>query len=603
MFYIPLVACVLIALVSPSGMAQFYSEPMDTDPGWTMGGEWEFGAPAGLNGDPVTAHTGTNVYGYDLTSNQRYENNRPEHNLTTGVIDCTGRSNIHLSFAQWLGVELVPCDHAYVRISNNEGMTWNDVWANGPETINETAWTIVDFDISTWADNQAGVMIRWTMGVTDDSVVYHGWNIDDVQLREVILATLTMLDPGGAGTGTISPTAGVHTCWQGEYIDLNAVPDAGSSFNRWEVDGSTYSADASTTLLIEGNHSVQAFFDLCEVVCPSGGVSESEACGDDTNGGCNMAPGTEMFEPISPSQTVCGTLWADGNNRDTDWFMITATECTEYTFTGSAEMPFFIGYAEYDICHEGSGSCEDILGHLNPAANGLNCDTLTVVVTVEPGSHMFFIAPIGYSGYPCGTANNYCVMLTASPGTPSSVYCDVAVFIEDEFISNVTFGTINNTTGWDGYGDYTAQSTAIDVASTYMMTITLTGGYISDEGAVYIDWNHDFDFCDLDEAFTTLTGSPGAGPYSCDITVPDHAVNGSTRMRVSMNYGAAPFCGTTTYGDYEDYTVVISGGVIPTVTPIPSPTPEPVPATGPAGIALLMFAIGALMSLAGLLRR
>ena len=33
------------------------------------------------------------------------------------------------------------------------------------------------------ADNQPSVQLRWGMGTTDVSVVYGGWNIDDVEIR------------------------------------------------------------------------------------------------------------------------------------------------------------------------------------------------------------------------------------------------------------------------------------------------------------------------------------------------------------------------------------------------------------------------------------
>jgi hypothetical protein len=59
--------------------------------------------------------------------------------------------------------------------------------------------------------------------------------------------------------------------------------------------------------------------DYCEI-CHPGTPNEAEACGMDTNGGCN-SPGTPV-ETLGCNADVCGTAWADGGVRDTDWYQI-----------------------------------------------------------------------------------------------------------------------------------------------------------------------------------------------------------------------------------------------------------------------------------------
>ena len=57
-----------------------------------------------------------------------------------------------------------------------------------------------------------------------------------------------------------------------------------------------------------------------------------------------------------------------------------------------------------------------------------------------------------------------------------------------------------------------------------------------------------------------LDVSSGYGPYTGTITVPGDAVAGNTRMRVRVNYNAPPpACGTTSYGEAEDYTINVGG--------------------------------------------
>lgn len=158
--------------------------PLDTNPGWTLGAGWAFGVPTGGGGaygenDPTSGHTGGNVLGYNLAGD--YANNLAETHLTTTAIDCSAMQGTVLKFWRWLNVEQPAYDHAYVRVSTNGGGSWTTVWTNASE-ITDAAWTQVSYDISALVDGQPNVLIRWTMGTTDGSWTYSGWNIDDVEL-------------------------------------------------------------------------------------------------------------------------------------------------------------------------------------------------------------------------------------------------------------------------------------------------------------------------------------------------------------------------------------------------------------------------------------
>lgn len=160
----------------------------DTNPGWTTTGQWAFGKPTGGGGssgggsgspDPTSGYTGDNVYGFNLAGN--YPNNlSPRQYLTTGAIDCTGVTGVSLVFQRWLGVESASYDHATLEASN-DGSNWTMVWQNPTGGMSpNNQWTLVEYDISAIADNQPTVYFRWGMGTTDASVIYCGWNIDDV---------------------------------------------------------------------------------------------------------------------------------------------------------------------------------------------------------------------------------------------------------------------------------------------------------------------------------------------------------------------------------------------------------------------------------------
>jgi hypothetical protein len=141
--------------------------------------------------------------------------------------------------------------------------------------------------------------------------------------------------------------------------------------------------------------------------------------------------------------------------------------------------------------------------------------------------------------------------------------------VNDEYISRVQLGSINNASGsGNGYSDHTSISTDLGVGSTTNITITptWTGTVYSEGYSVWIDFNQDGDFGDAGEQVFTQSATKNT-PVSGAITVPAGAKEGATRMRVSMKYNGVPTsCETFTYGEVEDYTVNITSGGTPAPT-------------------------------------
>ncbi len=123
--------------------------------------------------------------------------------FTTAAFNCTGFTQTKLRFWRWLGVESPTYDHAYVRVSNN-GSTWTTVWQNTAQ-IADSAWTQVEYDISAVADNKSTVYVRWTMGTTDSSWQFCGWNLDDVQIVATSALHLTEDADEQSMDGTSAP--------------------------------------------------------------------------------------------------------------------------------------------------------------------------------------------------------------------------------------------------------------------------------------------------------------------------------------------------------------------------------------------------------------
>ena len=157
---------------------------MDTNPGWDLEGGWAYGSPTGGSGDPNGGYTGNSVIGYVI--NGDYPNNLPETHATTPSIDCSQSTQTTLRFRRWLGVESASYDHASIQVSGNGGSSWTQIWDHVGGSFEETSWSAHEFDISAIADGRTDVRIRFTMGTTDGSVTYCGWNLDDVEVIGVI---------------------------------------------------------------------------------------------------------------------------------------------------------------------------------------------------------------------------------------------------------------------------------------------------------------------------------------------------------------------------------------------------------------------------------
>ncbi|MDO6621431.1 DUF5011 domain-containing protein [Oceanihabitans sp. 1_MG-2023] len=164
-----------------------------------------------------------------------------------------------------------------------------------------------------------------------------------------------------------------------------------------------------------------------------------------------------------------------------------------------------------------------------------------------------------------------CGGTSCSPCATGPQYCDAAsTNVNDEYISRVQLGTINNASGAQFYSDFTSISTNLTKgsATTITVTPTWTGSVYSEGYSVWIDYNQDGDFTDSGEQVWSQSATQTT-PVSGSFTVSTSATNGETRIRVAMKYNGVPTsCETFNYGEVEDYTVNIVAGQADTVAPV-----------------------------------
>ena len=239
-------------------------------------------------------------------------------------------------------------------------------------------------------------------------------------------------------------------------------------------------------------------------------------------------------------------------------------------------------------------------GQLNPISGMITNqtiqvnDTLTVFVTVADGSNcqttdsitintyqiddlsiqvvdsicdssFAFISPLSIS-----SSTNYC---QSTPGNDQ--FCN----IYNIALNGDNYNLVNNTSGNNAtYSNFTNLFTDVTAGQNYNISIQLETSFgLNYGGKLYIDWNCDGDFIDIDEHVATLPFSSANYTHNINFTVPSFAINDSTRMRIVSQYLASadtmligpcdvgsqstppyPF---PYYGETEDYTVNIVAGL------------------------------------------
>lgn len=241
----------------------------------------------------------------------------------------------------------------------------------------------------------------------------------------------------------------------------------------------------------------------------------------------------------------------------------TATENDAFSFTVAPDIPdgHLISLNCAITCDEDGWDYQIELSAYNPPAITYSPDSFSM--NLQPDEISTQTLSIGNTG---GAELSYLISRQDAdremPGNDDyriRDYCSASGGC-DEYISRVQIGSIDNSSSCSGYADYTGLSTDLLMGYEYPITVTLGSPYNGDEGGLWIDWNQDGDFDDTNE--TIATNWEDFGPYTATITPPETALTGETRMRIRLAWYNTPTpCGTTSYGEVEDYTVnVVSAG-------------------------------------------
>lgn len=149
-----------------------------TDEGWVRTNLWQIGVPQGLGiFDPDYAFSGSNVLATNLSGNYPPEiSPDTRETAVTQPVNAKYYKNLNLNFRRWLNIDYF--DKTSIRISNNDGITWNTIYQNNTSVLDRN-WQPIKINISPWSTRKDNIQIMFSMDTTNYSTEYGGWNIDN----------------------------------------------------------------------------------------------------------------------------------------------------------------------------------------------------------------------------------------------------------------------------------------------------------------------------------------------------------------------------------------------------------------------------------------
>jgi MYXO-CTERM domain-containing protein len=155
--------------------------------GWTFGGtkdvkgDFEWGPPQGLAGDPPAAFSGARVLGNRLTGTGTYKASRTVY-ADSPVIDLQGEERVRLQVRRWLTVQDGYFDQATIYVNGTP------IWGNSVTDENDGSlehrdleWRFEDIDLHPYLQGATTAQIRFEI-IADAARSLGGWNIDDFRI-------------------------------------------------------------------------------------------------------------------------------------------------------------------------------------------------------------------------------------------------------------------------------------------------------------------------------------------------------------------------------------------------------------------------------------
>jgi hypothetical protein len=356
----------------------------------------------------------------------------------------------------------------------------------------------------------------------------------------VVQTSFSNVNTGGTSASTRyhAPGSNLTTYTYADNRTAQQILDTmtGAVSNGSGTSGGTSTSTSRANIYINGNGicaSEREEVVVTVTAAPDFELSQTtlEICEGDTSDAVTITTGASDYDTFewTPSLGVSG-------DATTGW-SFDPTETTTYILTASQSAGVCTTSVEFTITVNAA-----------PVLIGITASATEIC----EGSSVELIAN-------SATAASYCPVAFPSDVEPITL-------VEFEEISNATSATVNGTPNLE---NFTNMAASVIAGNTYSITVNgNTNGSYTNNFYVYIDWNQNGVFTDPGETYSigSINSNNGSGtPLTyTNILVPSMALNGNTRMRVLKKFSASTdpgSCNTTGFGQAEDYTVNVTGGV------------------------------------------
>ncbi len=345
----------------------------------------------------------------------------------------------------------------------------------------------------------------------------------------------SVIEPVEAGdTITVSVTTQAYDLYLSVFLDINndgTFYDPGehlASFQTSSFNGSANIAIPSGVSL--GNHTLRITSNLTGYSsdpCLTAGYGETENYTLNVTifQDCSSLP--SLGNTLSSADTVCG---AENIDLSFDTTPLIGLSGLSYQWQDSTA----------------SGTWQDISG----ATSSTHSITQTTSSWYRCRITCQFGGDVAFSGQ--RSVLSYC-----PPCTPTHSNCSL-MYINHFSVGALTNYSSGNGCGNTGYSDFSHLSTLVQAGETLAYNIFVGGSY-SLNHAIWIDLDGDGLFNGAGELIES--NSTNTNSYWDSLTVPANITGGAHKMRVTTEYNGFPIpsdpCGTYSYGETEDYTLII----------------------------------------------
>jgi hypothetical protein len=440
-----LVLILALGLGQAWGQTTIWSDGFEAN-SWTTAGNFFRNTQNGNPGNPV-ARTGSRLLG--TARNGAYANNLTEtgnYAQNSTAISCSGYNTTTLRFWSFSNFEN-NWDYGYVYVSGNNGSNYTLV-----ETFSatETGWTEHIIDISSIADNQSQVIVRFTMS-SDGNTTQTGWNIDDISITgtlDVTAPTVSSVSSSTAnGTYNIGDVIAV-TVQFNENVTVTGIPQiiletgatdrtvnysSGSGTNTLTFNYTVQSGDVSADLDYVATTSLALNSGTIRDAAANNATLTLAAPGAANSLGANRAL---VIDGVLPTVTSVSSSTANETYNIGDVIAVTVQFNENVTVTGTPQITLETGTTDRIVNYSSGSGTNTLIFNYTVQSGDVSAD-LDYVNTTSLALN---------SGTIRDAATNNATLTLAAPGASNSLGANKALVVDGVLPTVSNYNPLDNST-------------------------------------------------------------------------------------------------------------------------------------------------------------